>query len=508
MLTQLGADARTMARGAAENVGGALLGAFLSFSLTVLITHSISPARFGLYAIAFATVMIAQPAAVLGLDVGAVRFVALHAADDDEPGARGSFQAAFGIVALVGTLLAAILIWQAPWLATHGFRKPQGAELIRIVSLALPALAMTRVVIGSLQGLGLMRYAAWINPLRVLGTVLVTVPLLALGFGARGVAIAFVPPAWAALVVSLFLLHRALPSAFAPSPSTWRAGRLLAFSLPQTMTTMLQQVILWTDMLLLGRMRAAAEVAVYAVAQRLLSPAQIVSTATGQMFAPRVAAEDARGDRATLGRMLKRVTYWNLAVSLPVFALLLVIPGPLLHLFGSAYATAATALVILAAGQLFNAATGPLGQVINMSGHPYVTLVNNAVVAGLNVVGCLILIPRYGIVGAACSTTASVTLVNLAKLAEVQWMFGINPFRAAALRTLGVAAVGASAAAGAVALVVPWPSVVAEVAGTGLILFGVYGLLFWLLAAGDEERELVRRRRPVRPRLSRAASPP
>ena len=221
-----------------------------------------------------------------------------------------------------------MLAWQAPWLAAHAFHKPQAAELIRLVSLALPALALTRVAVGTLQGLGLMGYAAWVNPLRVLATVLVTVPLLALGFGARGVALAFVPPAWAALAVSLALLVRALPNAFLPSPSTWRARRMLAFSLPQTLTTMLLQTILWTDMLLLGRLRTAAEVAVYTIAQRLLSPAQIISTATGQMFAPRIAAEDARGDRENLGRMLKRVTYWNLAASIPVFALLLVLPGP------------------------------------------------------------------------------------------------------------------------------------------------------------------------------------
>jgi len=509
MLTQLGADARTMAKGAAENVGGALLGTFLSFVLTLLITHAISPARFGLYAIALATVMLGQPAAVLGLDVGAVRFVALHAAEGDEPGARGSFQAAFGIVAVVSSLLALLLAWKAPWLAGEAFHKPEAATLIRLVALALPALAMTRVAIGALQGLGLMGYAAWVNPLRVLGTVVLTAPLLALGFGARGVALAFVPPAWAALAVSLVLLARALPRAFAPSPSTWRAGRMLAFSLPQTLTTMLLQTILWTDMLLLGRLRTAAEVAVYTIAQRLLSPAQIVSTATGQMFAPRIAAEDAHGDRENLGRMLKRVTYWNLAASIPVFALLLLIPGALLHLFGSAYSAGATALVILAAGQLFNAATGPLGQVINMSGHPYITLANNAVVAALNIVGCLILIPRYGIVGAACSTTAAVTTVNVAKLVEVQVMFGINPFRAAAMRTLGVASVAAAAVAYAFAVTVPWPSVLAEVAVTGLVLVVAYCFFFWLLAAGDEERELVlRRRRKLVPSLSRAIAPP
>ena len=71
-----------------------------------------------------------------------------------------------------------------------------------------------------------------------------------------------------------------------------------------------------------------------------------------------------------------------------------------------------------------------------MSGRPYLTLVNNAAVAALNIVGCLILIPRYGLTGAACSTTASITLVNLVKLAQVRALFGINPFRVETARAL------------------------------------------------------------------------
>ena len=116
---------------------------------------------------------------------------------------------------------------------------------------------------------------------------------------------------------------------------------LLRFSLPQTLTSLLLQTILWTDSLLLGRLRPAAEVGVYAIVQRLLSPAQTVSTATGQMFAPRIAAEDARGDRSTLEVMLKRVTYWNVSLAIPVFALLLLVPEALLGVFGPAYRTGA-----------------------------------------------------------------------------------------------------------------------------------------------------------------------
>jgi O-antigen/teichoic acid export membrane protein len=481
MRTELAPDARTMARGAAVNVGGALATTALSFALNLVITHEIRAGSFGLYAIALTTVLLAQVPATLGLDVGVVRFVALGASERDEERARGSLQASLAVVALVSGALTVLLWWKAPWLTGSFFRKPGATGLVRVIVASLPALALTRVAIGGLQGLGVMRYAALLNPARVALNIAVAVPVLVLGHGAHGLAVAFLAASWATLAVSAGLLARALPGAFVPALRAWRLKALLRFSLPQTFTSLLLQTILWTDTVLVGRLCAATDVAVYAIVQRLLSPAQTVSTSTGQMFAPRIAAEDARGDRATLGQMLKRVTYWNVALSIPVFGLLLLLPGPLLRLFGHTYSAGATALAILAAGQLFNAATGPLGQVINMSGRPYVTLANNAAVAGLNVIGCLILIPRYGITGAACSTTASLTLVNLVKLVQVRVLFGINPFRSETVRALaaGVVAVGVAAP---VALLVSWPSALAEVAVTGLLVLPLYGAVFWRAA--------------------------
>ena len=70
------------------------------------------------------------------------------------------------------------------------------------------------------------------------------------------------------------------------------------------------------------------------------------------MCAPRVSVEDARGDRLSLAAMLKRVTHWNTAVSLPFFAALAVVPVALLALFGSTYKTGATALAVLTLREL------------------------------------------------------------------------------------------------------------------------------------------------------------
>ncbi len=116
-----------MARGAAANVSGALLTTGLSFALVLLITHTISAHSFGLFTIASTVILLAQVPALLGLDTGAVRFVALGAAADDEPTARGELQTALLIVSAASFVLTAALVWTAPWLADEFFDKPGAA---------------------------------------------------------------------------------------------------------------------------------------------------------------------------------------------------------------------------------------------------------------------------------------------------------------------------------------------------------------------------------------------
>ena len=145
---------------------------------------------------------------------------------------------------------------------------------------------------------------------------------------------------------------------------------------------MLLYVMLWTDMLLLGRLGSAAEVAIYRVAQNLLSPAQTISTSTG----PDVRAAHRRRGRARRPRDARddaeaRHVLEHRALAARVPRAPAAPAGRCSGSSATATRTGAAALAILAAGQLFNAATGPLGQVINMSGRPYITMTNNAAVA-------------------------------------------------------------------------------------------------------------------------------
>ena len=476
-----------MARGAAVNLGGAMLANVLALAFNFVITHVVSAGRFGLLSIGLTVISLATIPALLGLETGTVRFVALGAGAKDERAAAGAQQVAILLTTAVSVSLTVAIVVLAPWISTSFFHKPAAAGLMRLVAVSLPALALGRVIVAGIQGYGVMTYSAWLGPLRNIVNLVTAVPLLAIGLGARGLAIAGDLTAWVITVIAFAFLIKVHPRVLVLTGTPKAFGRILRFSLPQTMTAMLFFTIVWTDTLLVGRFRTAAEVGVYTIVGRLLTPATLVSTAIGQMFAPRIAAH---GDRETLSKMLKRVTYWNTAVSIPFFTILIIVASPLLALFGSGYRSGAGALAILSAGQLVNTAAGPLGQVINLSGRPYITLMNNAAVAAINIGVCLILIPRYGLVGAAIGTATALTLVNAIKLVEVRVLLGMSPFRLDSARAFAAAGI-ASACALPLIVLVHWPSPLLETAAVTSLLFLGYGWFALRFGMSDEDRQLV-----------------
>ena len=505
--TDLGSDAKSMARGASVNLLGILAANVLGFVFTVTVTHLVDARAVGLVALGSTIVGFAVIPSLLGLDTGIIRFVARAASLDDERAARASLQAGLAVVCLISIALTAAIWVLAPTISDHFFHKPGSTDILRIVALSLPAMALGRAVMAAVQGYGVMRYSAWLGIVRRVIQIAALIPLIVVGLDARTLALAGVVSAWGSLRLAFDYLSSVHPNSLRPARGSWPWLSLLNFSAPQVLTGLLFFAILWTDTLLLGRYRTAAEVGVYSVLGTLLGPAVLVSTAVGQMFAPRIAAEDARGDRRTLATMLKRVTHWNTAISIPFFTALAVVPGALLSLFGHTYRSGAHALAILAIGQLLNTAAGPLGQVLNMSGRQYLTMTNNGVVAGLNAVGCVFLIPRYGMTGAACSTSASLTIVNLIKLVEVQILFRMHPFRWQTLRLFGAAAVAALLAL-PLAVFPHWPAGLLEALVAGTLVFIAY--LFVVLRVGmtDEDKELFALGRARLTRIGRLRSLP
>jgi len=100
----------------------------------------------------------------------------------------------------------------------------------------------------------------------------------------------------------------------------------------------------------------------------------------------------------------------------------------LLSIFGEDYTNGNLALIILAFGSLIKVGTGMGGIIIDMTGYTKLKLMNSILRLIMFIVLDLLLIPKWGLVGAAAAVLGGEGLVNILRLLEVYFIYKILPY--------------------------------------------------------------------------------
>jgi O-antigen/teichoic acid export membrane protein len=156
---------------------------------------------------------------------------------------------------------------------------------------------------------------------------------------------------------------------------------------------------------------------------------QLVMASFNTLFTPLAARMFARNDREGINHLYWQTAIWIAVFSFPIFALTFSIAHPItVFLYGTRYEQSAIILALLSFGYYFNAALGFNGLTLKVYGKLRYVVVLNIVTAVANLGLNLLLIPRYGALGAAIGTTATLIIHNVLKQAGLRLGTGINLF--------------------------------------------------------------------------------
>jgi len=122
-----------------------------------------------------------------------------------------------------------------------------------------------------------------------------------------------------------------------------------------------------------------------------------------------------------------------------------------------------------------------------MTGHPKIILSNTVATVIVNVILVLLLVPRFGMLGAAISAASTVILLNCVGLIEVYWIMKIHPYRLDILKPL-LAGVGAWLVSFALLQIAPVSAGSALGAFAQIALFlAVYVVLLVVMRFSEED---------------------
>lgn len=419
---------RQLFKGAGIVFAGVVLELVISFVGKLLIARYLGPVSYGAVSIGLKLMTATSIFVLVGLDSGVGRYLPRH----DEPGQRrGVLQSAVEITLPVGILAAVGLFLSADLLATRVFHDASVAPVIRVFSVVLPFAALFRLAIGGVQGMEQSLPKVLIQNLALpLSRFLLIAGVLVFGLGTVAAAWAYGLAYVVAGALGAYYLIRYTPLlADAPAPSMHR--ELLAFSAPLMITAAMLQILSHIDTFFLGYFASTGVVGIYNVVYPLAQLLTIVLSAFGFIVMPVISSLDAEDSFTEMRRTYQISAKWILLATLPVFLVVLLFPEMVIRLtFGAEYDSGALALSVLAVGFFTHAIVGPNGNTLTSVGRTRLIMYDNIVVAVTNVALNVLLIPSYGLLGAAIATAVSYGLLNVLYTYQLYAETGIHPFTA------------------------------------------------------------------------------
>lgn len=407
----------------------------IAFGAEVAIVRALSPSAFGTVAVAYTLALVVSRLSLLGVPQGVTRFVSDSNGDKDEqtvakhglllvtPVAVLASASFFLFPARVGALLNSdgatrSLVFFAPFVLAFPLARVAIAVL-RAHENTIPAM-LSKDLVPRVAGLFLF------------------VGLATAGADEFGAVVYWASLPLVSLALAAYYLGRDLGGGVlggAVDQSSLR--KLWSFSWPLAASSSLIILFSNMDVLMIEYFLTSESVGYYRSVQPLRQVTEFVLSSFVFLYLPLATDYHSAGERDRLVAFYKTSTKWVTILTLPIVLVFVVFADSIISvLYTSTYSPASTVLSVLVGGLFFNVLVGPNGATAKAIGRPRIDLASAGAGFAINLALNIVLIPRYGIVGAAVATVIGYVTFNLVEVLLIRRRIGSLPFSLNQLKPL------------------------------------------------------------------------
>jgi O-antigen/teichoic acid export membrane protein len=356
-----------------------------------------------------------------------------------------------------------------------------------VFAIAIPFNAITLVVAFATQGFKRLKYKIFItqflNP-----TILLVVMIISFWF--ISVEVALMAPMLVSSIIGFIVMFAVLKKLTGVKNQQLLKApfdrELLVFSYPLMFVTILLTLMHWMDILMLGAFTNASTVGLYHPAARTAGLLQALLTSFLSIYSPMIAQFHAESDQKNMSGSYKLVSRWLLTFSIPVALIFLVYPQKVMLLFGAEYLPSANVLIVLTAATFIHAILGAAQSTLSMTGHTRLLLWNAIGAFIINIILNIILIPNYGMIGAAWATLISLFVISLLRVLEVRWILKLTFFSTKMIKPILAGSITWWCLWRIHPIVMDYHTLV-TLSAVSLISFLVYGIVLWVMRFESED---------------------
>jgi O-antigen/teichoic acid export membrane protein len=464
-------------RGSTLLLAGRVISMATNFAVQVLTVRFLSKSDYGAFAYVMSLVSLGASLSVFGLDKTITRFLPIYQE-------KGEYRKLFGtIILMVSTIFSlgfflVLLVYGARgWIATSFINDPVAVNLLLLMIFLSPISALDSLLVGMLAIFS--KPSAIFFRRHVLGPglkLLVVLSLVLLESNVYFLGSGYLAAGAIGILIYSGILIRDLRNQELWEHFNFRriefpVKEIFGFSIPLLTTNFVYLMRHQMVVVMLEHFRSTLDVAAFRAVLPVADLNTVVIQSFTFLFMPMMARLYAKKDQEGIDDLYWQSAVWITIISFPIFLVTFSLAQPLtLLLFGERYAQSGLIMALLAFGYYFNAALGFNADTLRVYGKLRYTVSIDflAMVVSLGI--SLLLIPRYGALGAAVGTFGTLVLYNILNHVGLKFATKINLFQFRYLK------VYASIAAGSLGLMV-FQNTISPPIYIGILLAGVISLI-------------------------------
>lgn len=399
-----------------------MLNMVVSYGLMLLISRQLGDEGIGIYNLCLAILSILIMLSCLGFNTSVVRFVSQYNAEGAFSKVRKLYGSILKIIVPLSYILGALIVGLAEWIALDFYDDSELIIPFRLLGIILPFSVITALNVEFIRGLKQVHISEFF---RNLGIHLVTLMVIVIGlFYSLSLyfpMMAYLTGAGIAAIFTLIYILRYFGAMKGKAdletadPSPFDLKNHLIISLPMILTSFIQLLNGRVDTVMLGLFdsQSTGDVGVFTVALKISVITNFMIGALKSIAMPKISELFWAGKMENLNKVIGQSTKIIFLFAAPVSILLMIFPELILGLVKPEFAHGSTTLRIFALTQLFNASCGLVAIFLNMTGNQVFFTRLVAITTTANIVLNLILIPRFGMEGAAVATLIATASWNV-----------------------------------------------------------------------------------------------
>lgn len=434
-MSQININLLKITKGAGIIFIGVIISNFIGIVIQILFGRILGPENYGLFNLGLSVITILGTLIPLGLSQGLTQYIPHNLKQKNYANVKEALKIGFKLPLAISILSTLIVFLLSDQIAIILFHNVGLGIIIKIFSFSLPFWSLHNVQGGIIQAFKKPSYYVYIEnilmPLILLGTFLI---VTFAGFSLFGAIIGFVFSSFFAFFSYLYLIYFKIfnckinDSVNNEEKKVIR-NQLISISFPLFLSGFTFLFMQYADKILLGIYMTPADVGIYTAALTIASLMLFVYSAFSFNFRPLIAESFAMKKIGEIKNIYSTITKWIFIITAPLLTYIIFYSKDILYLiFGNQFISGSLALSILCVGIAMNGLTGLSGETLVSIRKTKLNLYSEIIGAVSNIVLNIILIPIFGILGAAIGTSISIFLRNASSLLFVNRILKFNPY--------------------------------------------------------------------------------